>query len=277
MLDGADGTADAPGRHRRPRPAPRRRGCGARGRRARRGCSAASEPAAVARRRSATRDRRAGARPVQTPPPTTRATATRPRPTAVAGSPGAARRPRRATRGRHPEAAAVDGGLVGCGREHHRRARTRSGPRSSTSRRIFVMPDWGGLIGLLPVLILLGVVGPFLTFLALGTMIYLIRKPRTKVDLRGRPAGRRDRRRRRADLPGRPAPLPARRARLPVGHGPLRALPATQLAVICPMCGLGRHGDRRHLHELRPRPEGQAAGGRVRTTSGPSPGGAAAA
>ena len=46
---------------------------------------------------------------------------------------------------------------------------------------IFVLPDWGGLIGALPVIILLGVVMPFLTFLALGMMIYTIRKPRTKV------------------------------------------------------------------------------------------------
>ena len=34
---------------------------------------------------------------------------------------------------------------------------------------LFVMPDWGGLIGLLPVLVVLGLVAPFLTFLALGT------------------------------------------------------------------------------------------------------------
>ena len=47
---------------------------------------------------------------------------------------------------------------------------------------VFVMPDWGFLIGLLPVLIVVGLVGPFLTGLVLGTMIYLVRKPRVKVD-----------------------------------------------------------------------------------------------
>ena len=43
----------------------------------------------------------------------------------------------------------------------------------------FVMPDWGVVIGWLPVIILLGVVMPFLTFLALGSLIYVARKPRT--------------------------------------------------------------------------------------------------
>ena len=46
---------------------------------------------------------------------------------------------------------------------------------------LFVMPDWGMLISALPVLIVLGLVAPFLTFLALGTVIYLVRKPRVKV------------------------------------------------------------------------------------------------
>jgi len=46
---------------------------------------------------------------------------------------------------------------------------------------LFVMPDWGGVIGLLPILVVLGLVAPFLTFLALGTVIYLVRKPRIRV------------------------------------------------------------------------------------------------
>ena len=36
---------------------------------------------------------------------------------------------------------------------------------------VFEMPDWGFLIGLLPVLIVVGLVGPLLTGLVLGTMI----------------------------------------------------------------------------------------------------------
>ena len=46
---------------------------------------------------------------------------------------------------------------------------------------IFVMPDWGFLISMLPVLIVIGLVGPFLTGLAIGTVIYLATKPRVKV------------------------------------------------------------------------------------------------
>ena len=142
---------------------------------------------------------------------------------------------------------------------------------------IFVMPDWGGLIGALPVIILLGVVMPFLTFLALGMMIYTIRKPRTKVDLRGRPAGRRDRPRRRPDLPGRPAPLPSRHA-WSTRPGTVRCERCRdELAVICPMCSLGRPAIIDTCTNcglvLKVNPRAVA----VRTTSGPRPGGAAAA
>ncbi len=45
----------------------------------------------------------------------------------------------------------------------------------------FVTPDWGGLIGLLPVFLLIGVVGPFLTLLVLAWVVYGVRKPRPKV------------------------------------------------------------------------------------------------
>jgi hypothetical protein len=46
---------------------------------------------------------------------------------------------------------------------------------------LFVIPDWGALIGLMPILIFLGVVGPLLTFTFLGAMGYQIAKPRTSV------------------------------------------------------------------------------------------------
>ena len=52
----------------------------------------------------------------------------------------------------------------------------------------FVIPDWNAIIGLLPILIFLGIVGPLLTLLPLGIVIYQLRKPRVKgVALRGRP------------------------------------------------------------------------------------------
>jgi len=104
---------------------------------------------------------------------------------------------------------------------------------------LFVMPDWGGLIGLLPVLVVLGLVAPFLTFVALGTVIYLVRKPRIRVSYEEGP--------RAAELgpggePVFPVGLPyCRRDALAYPSGTLRCERChDQLAVICPMCGLGR-------------------------------------
>jgi len=44
-----------------------------------------------------------------------------------------------------------------------------------------VIPDWAGLIQLMPVLVLIGVVGPLLSLMVLGWLGYGITKPRTKV------------------------------------------------------------------------------------------------
>jgi hypothetical protein len=44
-----------------------------------------------------------------------------------------------------------------------------------------VIPDWGGLIGLLPIIVLIGVIGPLLTLAVLAWLGYGITKPRTKV------------------------------------------------------------------------------------------------
>jgi hypothetical protein len=104
---------------------------------------------------------------------------------------------------------------------------------------MFVIPDWGAVIGLLPVLIVLGLVAPFLTFLALGTVVYLVRKPRVKVAYSEGP-------RLAAIGPGGepvfPVGLPyCRRDALTYPSGEQRCERChDQLAVICPMCGLGR-------------------------------------
>jgi len=45
---------------------------------------------------------------------------------------------------------------------------------------LFVIPDWNAIIGLLPILIFLGIVGPLMTLLPLGILIYQVRKPRVK-------------------------------------------------------------------------------------------------
>jgi len=46
-----------------------------------------------------------------------------------------------------------------------------------------IIPDWGALIGLIPIFLLIGVVGPILSLLALGWIVYVLRAPRAKVAL----------------------------------------------------------------------------------------------
>lgn len=104
---------------------------------------------------------------------------------------------------------------------------------------LFVIPDWGAVIGLLPVLIVIGVIAPFLTFTMLGTLIYLARKPRVKVRFVEGP--------RVAEIGPGGEPL------FPIGfpHCRRHALiypsgtifcdrDQEDLAVICPLCALGR-------------------------------------
>ena len=88
---------------------------------------------------------------------------------------------------------------------------------------LFVTPDWAFIISLLPILILLGLVGPFMTGLMLGTAVYLVRRPRVAMAFEegprvaeigpggsgagrpGRSARRRARSRRPVVPPGRPS------------------------------------------------------------------------
>ncbi|MBA2718027.1 MAG: hypothetical protein H0U52_02115 [Chloroflexi bacterium] len=44
-----------------------------------------------------------------------------------------------------------------------------------------VIPDWSALIGLLPLFVLIGVIGPILTLIILGWLGYAVMKPRVKV------------------------------------------------------------------------------------------------
>lgn len=141
---------------------------------------------------------------------------------------------------------------------------------------LFVIPDWGGLIGLLPILIVLGLVAPFLTFLMLGTVIYLIRKPRVKVSYEEGP--------RIAEIgsdgePSFPVGLPyCRRDALIYPSGTHRCdVCHDQLAVICPMCQLGRSALIDTCSNcglvLKVKPRSVV----VARAPGPKPGGAAAA
>ena len=141
---------------------------------------------------------------------------------------------------------------------------------------IFVTPDWGFLISLLPVIVLLGLVMPFLTGLVLGTGAYQVSKPRTKVAFEEGP--------RLAEIgpggePVFPVGLPhCRRDALIYPSGTLRCGTChDELAVICPMCGLGRSAliDTCTNCGLVLKVKTKAVA--VRTTAGPKPGGAAAA
>lgn len=141
---------------------------------------------------------------------------------------------------------------------------------------LFVIPDWGALIQLLPIFIFLGVVGPLITFLILGILGYQISKPRTKVQFVEGP--------RRADLddagqPVFPPGLPhCRRHELIFASGTtLCDRDGTELTVVCPMCGLGRLAvvDTCTNCGLVLKVKSRAVA--VRPSSGPKPGGAAAA
>jgi hypothetical protein len=141
---------------------------------------------------------------------------------------------------------------------------------------LFVMPDWGGLIALLPVLVVLGLVAPFLTFLALGTVIYLVRKPRVSVSFEEGPKA--------AEIepggePVFPVGLPyCRRDALVYPSGTHRCETChDQLAVICPMCGLGRSALVDTCTNCGLVLKVKSRSMVVARTSGPKPGGAAVA
>lgn len=141
---------------------------------------------------------------------------------------------------------------------------------------MFVIPDWGEVIGLLPILIFLGVVGPLVTFTILGILWYQVRRPRTRVDFVEGP------RQAAMDADGEPvfpAGLPfCRRDALVFLSGASRCdTCGDELAVTCPMCGLGRGAVNDSCTNcglvLKVKPRAVA----LRPASGPRPGGAAAA
>jgi hypothetical protein len=141
---------------------------------------------------------------------------------------------------------------------------------------MFVIPDWSSVIGLFPLLIFLGVVGPLLTFTMLGAFAYLIAKPRAAVRIEEGPqvatVG--------ADgQPIYPPGLPyCRRHGLIYPSGTLLCdRGQEELAVICPMCGLGRPAaidtctNCGLVLQVKPRPVP------IGKSRGPKPGGAAVA
>jgi hypothetical protein len=102
-----------------------------------------------------------------------------------------------------------------------------------------IIPDWGAMIGLFPVLLLLGVIGPFVTILMLAGVVYFIRRPRTSMRYAEgpRPA--------QIDDGGKPVFPPGLPYCLADGlvypSGTTRCEhDEADLWVVCPMCGLGR-------------------------------------
>ncbi len=141
---------------------------------------------------------------------------------------------------------------------------------------LFVIPDWGALIGLLPIIIFVGVVGPFLTFTVLGALLYQVRKPRVKLAFEEGP------RHAELDAAGEPIFPPGlpfcRRDAVIYPSGSLRCESCRDpLAVTCPMCAVGRSAaiDTCGNCGLVLKVKSRAVA--VRATPGPKPGGAAAA
>jgi hypothetical protein len=138
------------------------------------------------------------------------------------------------------------------------------------------IPDWSSVIGLFPLMIFLGIVGPLVTFSILGILIYQVAKPRTKVRTEEGPEV--------AQIgadghPIFPPGLPyCRRDGLVYPSGTLRCERCRdELAVVCPMCGLGRPAQIDTCTNcglvLKVRPRTVLVGRRT----GPKPGGAAVA
>jgi hypothetical protein len=137
-----------------------------------------------------------------------------------------------------------------------------------------VTPAWGELVNLLPIFLLLFVVGPILTILALAWMRYAVKKPRLHV------AFAEQRRAARLDATGEPV-YPAGepyspRERVIYEPGATRSPSGERLVVACPKCSLVRPavepvcGNCGLSFTLSPTT-------RSRTRVGPPPDGAAAA
>jgi hypothetical protein len=141
---------------------------------------------------------------------------------------------------------------------------------------LFVLPDWGAIIGFLPIVIFFTIIAPLITFLTLGIVVYQLRKPRAKVQIVEGP--------RLAAIgeDGQPVFQPGlphcRRDALIFASGTLRCdRCGDDLAVICPMCGLGRSALIDTCSDcglvLKVKPRAVVVG----SASGPKPGGAAVA
>ena len=101
-----------------------------------------------------------------------------------------------------------------------------------------VVPDWGALVDLMPIFVLIGVVGPIITLLMVLWFIYYVRKPRIRVAFAEA--------RRHAELDaGGSADYPAGEPYCPTERmiyepGATRSESGENLLVACPKCSLVR-------------------------------------
>lgn len=102
----------------------------------------------------------------------------------------------------------------------------------------FITPEWGDLVNLLPIFLIIGVVGPIVTLLVLAWFGYVVRRPRSKARFAAarRPAP--------LDAEGRPV-YPAGEPYSPAERmiyepGATRSQGGEDLLVACPKCGLVR-------------------------------------
>ena len=106
----------------------------------------------------------------------------------------------------------------------------------------FVIPDWGKLIGIIPYILLIAVVGPLLSILVLAWLRYSVLRPRRKASFAD------PRRLAALDAEGNPiypAGEPYDRAeRMIYEPGATRSASGAPLVVACPKCGLVRDAAR---------------------------------
>jgi hypothetical protein len=137
-----------------------------------------------------------------------------------------------------------------------------------------VVPDWSGLVDLLPIVLVLFVIGPIVTLGVLFWGWYFIRKPRTRIRYDENPMP--------AQIgsdgqPIFPRGLPySSSTAIVYPPGTKRGDGGEELSVICPMCGIGRDAalDTCGNCGLVLKVEKQL---RVVAAAGPPPGGAALA
>jgi hypothetical protein len=140
-----------------------------------------------------------------------------------------------------------------------------------------VIPDWGALIGLLPLFLVIGVLGPLLSLLALVWVIYMVRKPRAKLAIVEGPYAAP------LDEAGQPVypsgePYCARDGLVYSADETICSRCGDELVVSCPKCGIGRQARIRTcancglVLQIDKRADVRAV-----VPAGPPPGGAAAA